>query len=364
MAITSCSEFCYPFYLDPQSTGSSLALTSTNITQSTIPYLAMIVRVPKSGTLDRFEWRTANVTNDPDNGVRCSFQDIDATTGVPDGGVDQYRIIPSGIASNTWQNPGSITDDGTAGGVKRSVTKDDIIACVLDLAGGVSGDTVGISILSTTTNTNKGLHTYYATANTTPTWTKQNVGLCMALVYDDGSIATFQDGIVWPASSISTVTFNSGSTPDEYAIRFQIPFQLRASGLWLRGDFDNDADIILYDAGDSVIGSFSIDKDLQRAAVSGMHIRRFSSDVTISANTTYRIAVKPGASSINIHTITVPSNDYLAAVGGGVEWYLSTRTNDGSWTDNDAAWMPGGLFVNGIEVGAGSSGGGSFTFVG
>lgn len=363
MAITSCSEFRYPFYSDPNPGSGAISLTSISIT-GTIPQFAVMVRCPKAGTLDRFEFCTASVNNNPDNGLRLSFQDVDAT-GVPDGTADQYRVITGTISSNTWQVPGTMTDNGTDLGNKRTVTKDEMIACVVGFESFVSGDSVSISVQSTLTNWAGMLQSYMATANTTPTWTKGVNAPIVALFYDDGTIAEFMDGTIWPITTITQSTFGSGSTPDEYAMRFQVPFSMQVSGLWVRADFNNAADVILYDNSDTSLGSFSINSSLQRGAVPGITTRRFSSDVTLSANTTYRIAVKPtSASTIVLSKATVPSNAYLGSVFG-TEWYMSTRTDAGSWTDDNTAFFLAGLLVNGIDVTAsGGSGGGSFAFIG
>lgn len=363
MAITACPEFRYPFYLDPNLGSGAIGLTSTTISQSVIPYFAVMVRCPKAGTLDRFEFLTANVANNPDNGLRLSFQDVDAA-GVPDGTADQYRVITGTISSNTWQVPGTMTNDGTDLGTKRTVTKDEMIACVIGFENPVSGDSVSIALQSTISNWSGMLQSYMATGNTTPTWTKTATDPIIALFYDDGTIAELTDTTLWPISTVTQSVFGSSSTPDEYAMRFQIPFSMRASGLWVRADFDNAADVILYDNSNTSLGSFSVNSALQRASSPGITTRRFSSDVTLSANTTYRIAVKPtSTSTITISNATVPSNAYLGTVFG-TEWYMSTRTDAGSWTDDDNAFFPAGLLVNGIDITASSGGGGSFTFIG
>ena len=78
--------------------------------------VAVFFQVPKTGTLDAFEFRLGTVTQAPTNGLRCSFQDLSATTGFPDGTQDQYRDVTSGLTQDTWIVPEtSQTTEKTAG---------------------------------------------------------------------------------------------------------------------------------------------------------------------------------------------------------------------------------------------------------
>ena len=119
MAIVSVPPYFWPPILTCNNVAP--AYSSGTLNASADKY-AFIVQCPKAGTLDTFEWRTGAVTNNPDNGIRCSFQTVDATTGYPDGVQDQYRDITGTISANTWQVPGLITSDGTDVGTKRTAT--------------------------------------------------------------------------------------------------------------------------------------------------------------------------------------------------------------------------------------------------
>jgi hypothetical protein len=112
------------------------------------------------------------------------------------------------------------------------------------------------------------------------------------------------------------------------------------------------------------MSTFTFDSDIVRAQTHHVNYGYWSSVQTIEANTTYRLALKPTTgTNIAVDNLTVSSNTYFQAVPPGIEWYQSTRTDAGAWTDFSNIRPLGGLLINGIEFTAGGSGG-SFAFVG
>ena len=114
--------------------GSGSGLTfSVSLLNSANEKWAAIIRAPRTGTLDKFECRIGtSLATFPGNGLRLSFQDVDLSTGNPDGSVDEFRVVSVSPGVNGWVTPGLMTDDGTDTGVKRSVTAGDYLACVVD----------------------------------------------------------------------------------------------------------------------------------------------------------------------------------------------------------------------------------------
>lgn len=320
--------------------------------------LAFVVQVPKDGTLDWFEVRIGAIGNAPDNGVRFSFQDIDATTGFPDGTADQFAVKATPSA-NTWTTPDNVmTDDGTGGGVKRTVAAGAYLGCVIDYSTFVASDSFEV----TTPNHATGPWSNNYTADgSTGTYAKSTRPPCLALKYSDGTYAEFPLPIIPQSAGGTATTFNNTSTPDERALRFQVPMQCRCVGAWFLADGDGDADIVLYDSGNNVLASASIDPDV-RETTGVKHFFVFWDPQTLSAATTYRIAVKPTtATSLTVYQFPVSSNGLLAAVPGGIEWYLSTRTDAGAFSDTTTARPLMGLIINGYEATAGGGGGATFS---
>lgn len=117
--------------------------------------VAIVFRAPKTGTLDRAEFKLDAVTQAPVSGLRVSFQDVGAADGNPDGTQDQFRTVPQGsISAGAWVVPGLMTSDGTDGGTKRSVTKGDLIAFVVEFDSFAAGDSLEVRCMGQGANFN------------------------------------------------------------------------------------------------------------------------------------------------------------------------------------------------------------------
>ncbi len=309
--------------------------------------IAFIVKVPKTGTLDKFEFRTGAVTNTA-GGVTVSFQDIDPATGLPDGTQDQFRTAVA-VASTSWIVPGLITSDGTNGGVKRSVTGDAFVCCVIEFTSFTAGDVVTIITTANYVAGTANALAYVGDAST-GTYAKSSQAPNMALKYNDGYVQLPQP-YVYPQNAINSRTFNNGSTPDERALRFQVPVALRLSGWRIRADLDGNADLVLYNAAGSVVDSVSLDTDNRGAATGQDLIGFWPTKPTLTPNSTYRVAVKPtSGTSLTLYSLSIDSSGLLAALWGGAQWYSSTRVDAGSWSDDQTEKYFIGLAFDGVDL--------------
>ncbi len=364
MAITTVPAFWYPTFIDPQPAGSIGSLSSI-LMNAVNDKVAFIVTVPKPGTLDKAEFYMAAVGNNPDNGIRISFQGVDATTGFPDGVQDQYRDI-TGTVSVGWQTPGLMTSDGTDGGSKRSVTQGEKVAVVIEFVSFVASDSVSPGIITSASSFTGGQSLMYTADASTGTYVKTTTSQpIVVLKYDDSTYALPTAGVGYgPVTTFTNTSYASNSTPDEYASTLQFPFGVRVIGAWARMDLNDDCDLVLY-SGTSALATTSIDKDITASNVAGLFAGYFASSQTLSANTTYRIAVKPTTTTTSqIYRFTFPSTAIMNAQAPGSNWYESTRTDAGSWSDTTTNRPVVGLILDGIDASGGASSGGSFTFVG
>jgi len=148
----------------------------------------------------------------------------------------------------------------------------------------------------------------------------------------------------FPMLASNNVAFGSGSTPDEYALRFLLPAgwgnTFRVVGVRWRGDppLANDYVINLYE-GVTVLQSVTIDKDYSTAPAGGTdrNWEYYFDEVTLSIlnfGTEYRLGLQSGLSdSLSVRTLVVSVAGEASAFVGGTNFYLSTRTDAGSWTD-------------------------------
>lgn len=357
MAITSLSGPI--FYPDmPTGTGSPPSVAGQLRILNTVPKAAFTFIVPKSGTLDQVEFFLLTVGTA--QAIKVSFQDIDPATGNPDGAIDQFRVVATGSVTVGWMAPGLMTSDGTNTGVKRTVSVGDLLCVVFEF-----DSTAGDVKFSTTSRTNASAlmadGMAYTSTNNGSAWTKSGDVLCMALKYDDGSYA-YVGPLVWPVTSLTTRTYNSGSTPDERGLYFSLPVGVSVSGAWVLGAWTGDATITLYDTdGTTVIASAPQDKDNDLGSTAPIPFW-FTAPVTLTASGNYRLTVLPtSATNLSIYELNVNASALMAGMAGGTAMIGTSRTDAGAWTQDGTVRPLMGLTIGGIDTG--SSGGGATAHV-
>lgn len=290
--------------------------------------VALIFRAPKTGTLDHFEFRTGTVTQ-ATNGLLCSFQDVDAATGLPDGTADQSATVASGsLGSNAWINPGAFS----AG---RSVTQGDLVAAVIEWASFAASNSLNINMLDSGQTSGRISNTInnYVLHNT-GSWGTAAVTPGIAIAYNDGTYGCIPDN--WPTSTLNTHAFDSSTTPDEIGLIFQMPVPCAVAGaaVLIERVSGRDVTVRLYDSdGTTALASVAVDMDVG-ANNGGWAFVQFTSAISLLANTNYRLTVRPDTAVTNrIYSIGVGNTDaVLDSVPGGQSWHRTRRTDAGSWT--------------------------------
>lgn len=342
----------------PQRWGSGVAAFAfTNqLIDASGEKVGYIFRVPKTGTLDKFEFRAGTVTVNAASQIRCSFQDPSVTTGDPDEVQDQFRdIAGSAMVANGWNVPGLITSDGTDTGVKRSVTQGDLLAAVIEYQTFTAGDTIQVSAADIGSQTEHLIDDCYVDlkSGAGPSWAKSTgAAPNLGLKYNDGSYAFI--GGADAMSELNTNTYNNGSTPDERALRFSLPVPFRLGGCWVRLDLDAVADIVLYDSdGTTALATVSLDPDIRQSAAGRNRLVRFASDISLLKDTVYRLSVKPtSVTNISMYDKVVNGAAIMDAYEGGQNFHWSQRTDAGAWTQTTTKRPGIGLFVTALDDGA------------
>lgn len=300
--------------------------------------MGAVLRAPKTGLIRRIGFRTGTVTAASDVDVRVETVVGSVPSGTLWAANTNGAVASASVVANTF-----------------------IFATLTANASVTAGDLIGIScVTSGTPNfqftilsgaaSDVGLMPYAANGGS-GTYSADTTLPIFAIEYSDGSYA--YTPYVLPWSAINTHTFNSGSTPDEIALKFQLPAPVRVHGAWFAGDLDNSADIVLYDSGGSALATASLTSN-GRASTSGRspYYLIFSSTVTLTAGADYYLAAKPGASDISIYSVDVPSAAALDQMGGGQDFLYSERTNAGAWSDTTTRQPLMGLLIDGIDDGA------------
>jgi hypothetical protein len=308
-------------------------------------------------------FRFGTVTKAGGSGLTVSLQDIDLTAGAPmqpDGTQDQTVAIANGnaaFASNTWITTGNLSAD-------RTVTYGDLIAVVIEFdgSGRQGADAVNITGIGASAAANtmhQGISIAY-----TASWAAVSTVPNVILEFSDGTFGTLDGG--FPCSASNTHTFNSSSTPDEYALAFSLPFPCKVDGLRAAANFaGNDATITLYE-GTTVKQSVAIDGNAIYTAAGPRMLQVPIPETTLAANTTYYVAVKADTTSnISLYSTDVDNANHFTTVEGGTPLNYVTRTDAGAW---DAATttrrLLAGVRISSLDDGTGSGGGGGFPILG
>jgi hypothetical protein len=320
--------------------------------------VAWVFRVPKTGPLERIGFRFNTVTTAAD--LKAGFQDVDPATGFPDGTIDQYRVVPSAsVVSNTWIDTGIISSDGSDGGTKRSVTIGDLVAAVVEFdsavgnlnISGIPSDSSGLGFA------NSAYELLY-----TSSWAKSQLGVPqLAIKYADGSYPYLPDvlPILSSATGLTYLDFNINSTPDEAGLYFQAPFPYKISHVWVCSNAAGDFQLVLYDAGDTVLRTISVDKDVRGIASASGGVYPFSAPIELTKNVIYRLVMKPTTTTnTNLRYMEVNAAAFLEHMDGGTAFYWTQRTDAGAWSQiaTRQPWL--GVVISALDDGVGGGGAG------
>jgi hypothetical protein len=189
--------------------------------------------------------------------------------------------------------------------------------------------------------------------------TKLVVAPSILFEYSDGFACA--PGFVMVAVFNSTA-FTSASAADEIGNRFTLPFPARVGGAWFYGigSSGSNGDLVVYE-GTTAIATGTI-KSVERAGLTALYYVWFATPANLSANTVYRVVLKPGATgNATIYDWDLPvATDILDVLPGGKNCYGTSRVDAGSWTDDTDANKRYliGVFLDAFDDGAGGSGGG------
>lgn len=330
MALITTPIFYYPQLpvstdLPPVPSDATFNLNTDDTREWIIPFI-----VQKAGTIDEVAFLTGDdFTLNAASVLRISLQDMVAVPGFfNDGTADQYRDIDDSVwtGANTWISSGLLTDDGTDGGIKRTVSYGDRLCIVIKHQTFTSGDSLSIAVIPTDAE-ESGIqramfgHLWYYSGSSH----LLNSGYpCLALKYADGSYAPIQP-YIFPAKAGGTTSL-SGNV--EAGLKFSPPFNMRVIGAY--GSVGNEEDIrfLLYDNAETLLASSG--QDVQQSSADDGLFSYFGDRVTLTANETYYLVVRregDKATNGELHYIDVDSAQILGGISGGSSYHYAARTD-------------------------------------
>lgn len=349
--------------IPPGHYNATMAPSFSNVTfDATGDKVAMIGRVWEkdrgaSGTkaIRRIQFRWGAVTKAGGSGITLSIQDVDTANGPiirPDGTPDQtVAIAAADVTASTWHRSNALSAD-------RTVSHGDLIAVVFEFDGGgrLGADSYALAGVALSSGVLYPVNQQGAFVNYDgATWAFNNVMLNIVLEFSDGTYGTLQGAL--PASAINTHAFNSGSTPDEYAMKLTPEWEcdIDAIGAGVAPATGANFDMVLY-SGTTVEQTVSVDQN----ATINTSVRPTTLPIpleNLAANSDYYISVKPTTTNnVTVYSFDVNDVAFLDLLGPwGNEMTYATRTDSGSWTETTTRRLFAWAQLAGVPSAAGGS---------
>lgn len=315
---------------------------------------AWVLRAPKAGTIQQLHFRMGSVTTG-DN-VRFSVRGV-TSLGNPDATESQFRVraIATGDA-NSWLATGILSHDGTNGGTKLTVTKGQHFSIVALYEARDSGNMQFVSMGAYTTFPRTPNRTMTST-DSGGTWISPAVAPMIALEYDDGSFESMTG--VMPAIG-GSFSLTTGSTPDEYSIRFQLPAKMRCAGVFAIWDTREQSYSLTTDGGSVLAGPKS---PLGPSATNSVARRQYiywDTPIELDPATWYRLLITPtGISGFSMARLVLGHPDWIRILGlPDTVYQVQSRKSLGAWTHEATHYIPISMIFDGIDA---TGGGGPLT---
>lgn len=316
-----------------------------------------------SKNITKVGFRFGAVTKAGGSALTVSLQDVNLAAGPPmqpDETQDQTVAIANANASfvsNTWIQTGTLS-------ATRTVAFGELLSVVIeyDGAGRLAADSVVISGMAYHAST-EWAHQMESALKTGGTWAAAGVHPNVILEFDDGTFGTLVGAL--PFSAASSLAFKSDTAvADEHALEFTVPFPCKVDGFWAFVTFSantSNFDVVLYDGTSAMTGgTVTVDANTPQSTSTAQRlIGSFSQEITLAANTIYRLAIKPTqtTSTVSLYYIDVNDANHFQALEGGTSWRLASRIDLGAWAAAVTTRRPlMGIHVSALDDGVSTGG--------
>jgi hypothetical protein len=335
-----------PIWYPNAAFGSTLlAIASSATLDAAGEYVAYIFRAKEAMTISHFGFRPSTVAGSGTVDMRIETVGAD---GNPSGTLwaVNTNIAGEALSSNTWYL-GALT-------ASASIAVGDMVAAVITYN---SGTSVQVGHFTGAVAAGFQGRQSYRVISTGGSAAK-SLGLGNAAL---GSSATtfYRIPTIWAGTAETDTNFASGSSPNRYGIRFQVPFACRLIGFSFNTQLNGNFNAVLYSDAGSSLASVSVDGDTYNDGEMGAVT--FASPQTLTAATWYRATIEATEAGVSqeVQTITLPSADYIGTTPWGENVHLTTH-NGAAWDDTNTDIIPlMFLLLDQIDDGTGSGSGGS-----
>lgn len=355
MTMVDVGQMCIPTL--PQNIVAAPSVSTINFDAAN-DAIGNVFQIGKSGTIDKIVFFTGTLAGSSGSfDIEVRLETVDTSTGLPTGtlwaATTNGTVNVLATADNTWQ---TITLTASA-----TVVRGQYIAVIAKVTA-VNGAATTMAMVRFA---DTQMHAMYGVENLTGAgWAKQATSLtyCISPIFNDGTFSSTPSFFLVPA--VNTRTFNSGSSPNKRALKFQVAAPMRLTGFWVWMDLDADCIIKLYAAdGTTVLAQKTVSSNIDNTTAAWIYTYLFDANEVspgyydLVANTNYYLSVEPSSGTdISVYDIDYPSNAYLGSWGGGINWVSATNTG-GTWTATTTNRPFIGLIFNGVDDGVSTGGG-------
>lgn len=282
-----------------------------------------------SKNIHKVHW-SCSLVSGGGSSIDLSLQNVSTATAPlqPDETQDQVVTFTLASISSGWQTH-------TLGSDRSSVAIGDLLAVVWEFNGGTRGGSDSLSIRG---HRRAGFNAAGPDAafKSGGTWTNPSTGSYPNVIFecDDGTFGTFDEGFV--TSNPTLIAYNSGSSPNEYALQFDVPVEVSVDAaivtMLLASNTASHFDIVLYE-GTTALATVSFDAHTFRGTSAYGLLVPFGSDITLTPGTTYYLSLKPtSANNVSLVYFEVNATGHFDVHSGGQTWLMAHRAG-GAWTN-------------------------------
>lgn len=302
--------------------------------------------------------------------MRIGLQDVNTAAGPPlqpDGTYDVYREFAgdAGVISSADDNVAKSVTLSTSG--SKTIALGQLVAVVFEMTARGGADSLVLSATPVAGST-YGFFAKPSVMNYTTAWQNASVATTTPLVMfesSDGTLGTFLGCGYYAPGNV--YTYASSGTPDERAMKFQVPFKCKVNSVYIATGGNAataDGEIVLYStpggtpsalATITVLGEYFGNVTDERP-----HIFMFDSEIELSPATDYAIAYKAtGAGSVNLGYITMAAAGHRSLNGFANCSGVSRSDGSGAFGSESTTDIPlMSLGICHLDDGTGGAGGG------
>lgn len=277
-------------------------------------------------------WRTGSVTfSNGGTTLVVGIAPVDTSSGPPPRAVNSSNAISfdvsasytgggGGLSANSWVQ--SVPTSGS-----KTIANGDLVAIAVQMTARAGSDLVQVGSAAASDYMLRPCVTAYTGAIYAA---QQQVPNCL-ITFSDGAVGWFDGGDVY--QSVAAVSYNSGSSPNEYGQLYQLPFPVKVCGLYGIVSIlasGRDFDVVLYsDPLGTPVAQRTVSIDGNTVASTGAFYFRelFATPYDIAANQPIGVVVKPGASSVSAYSKTLNNAAHRIADLWGTSGYGISRSS-------------------------------------